>query len=155
MEAYILVSVLLVCCGIGVALGWQISSRAAHGKMVAAKDQAKKILGEAERDADALKREKLIEVKDEWYSKKKEFDGDIQSKRNKFQAQEKQLDIREENIDRKVELLGKKEREQGIFKKDLETLKRTLDTGQKELEAMLAEENVRLEIGRASCRERV
>lgn len=153
MEVYMVVLVLLACCGLGTGLGWYISTRVAHGKIAAAREQAKKLLADAERDADALKREKLLEVKDEWYSKKKEFDGDIQGKRNKLQAQEKQLEIREENIDRKVELLGKKEREQGTFRKELEQLKKGLDGRQKELESLVAEENMRLERAAGLSRE--
>ena len=84
------------------------------------RNRLRSILADAEKEADTLKREKLLEVKDEWYQKKKDFDNDVQSKRNKLQAQEKGLEVREENIDRKVELLGKKEREQV----DAETLHR-------------------------------
>ena len=69
-------------------------------------------------------------MKDEWYSKKKDFDADVQSKRNKLQAQEKALEVREENIDRKVELLGKKEREQVGLKRNLEEQSRALDARQ-------------------------
>ncbi len=145
METYVLIPALLICCGIGIALGWYISTKIGQGRISSAKDQARKIVTDAERDAEALKREKLLEVKDEWYSKKKEFDNDIQNKRNKLQAQEKQLDIREENIDRKVELLGKKEREQAGLRKDLEQMRRNLDGRQKELERLVADENVRLE----------
>jgi ribonuclease Y len=145
MEPYIIVPVLMLCCGAGVVLGWYISTRMAHSKINTAKEEAKKILSDAGRDADALKREKLLEVKDEWYSKKKEFDADIQSKRNKIQGQEKQLDAREENIDRKVELLGKKEREQLGLKRQLEQMSKTLDQRQTELDSLVADENIRLE----------
>jgi ribonuclease Y len=145
MEPYIIVPVLMLCCGAGVVLGWYISTRMAHSKINTARGEATKILSDAARDADALKREKLLEVKDEWYSKKKEFDADIQSKRNKIQGQEKQLDIREENIDRKVELLGKKEREQLGLKRQLEQMSKTLDQRQTELDSLVADENIRLE----------
>jgi ribonucrease Y len=145
MELYIVIPALILMGAAGVAMGWFISSKASNSKINAAREEAKKILADASRDAEALKREKLIEVKDEWYSKKKEFDTDVQSKRNKLQAQEKQLEIREENIDRKVELLGKKEREQLALKRQLETLSKGLDGRQKELEHLMAEENIRLE----------
>jgi ribonucrease Y len=145
MELYVVVPVLLVCCAAGVALGWYISSRVAHSKIASAKEEASKILADGARDSDALKREKLLEVKDEWYSKKKEFDADVQSKRNKLQAQEKQLDIREENIDRKVELLGKKERELQTLKRQMDQQGKDLDVRRIELDRLIADENIRLE----------
>lgn len=145
MDIVIVVLLLIVACGAGVSLGWYINSKSGQNKVTSAKEQARKIVADAERDAEALKREKLLEVKDEWYSKKKEFDAEIQGKRNKLQSQEKQLDIREENIDRKVELLGRKEKEQASLKRELDELRRNLDARQRELEQMVAEENIRLE----------
>ncbi len=145
MEAYLFIPELILACCAGVALGWYISSRVARGKIAGAKEEAAKLLADAARDSDALKREKLLEVKDEWYSKKKEFDADIQAKKNKLQAQEKQLEAREENIDRKVELLGKKEREQQALKRQIEQLSKNLDMRQQELERLVTEENLRLE----------
>ena len=64
-------------------LGWLLNARIAQNRMSSAKEVAKKILADAEKEAETLKREKLLEVKDEWYSKKKEFDSDIQSKKSK------------------------------------------------------------------------
>jgi ribonuclease Y len=129
----------------GVLIGWFLNIKNGQNRVSSAKEAAKKVLMDAEKEADTLKREKLLEVKDEWYSKKKEFDTDVQSKRNKLQAQEKALDVREENIDRKVELLGKKEREQQILKRSHEERARSLDSRQADLDRLVAEENARLE----------
>jgi ribonucrease Y len=130
---------------LGFFLGWFVTARSGKNKISTAKEAARKILQDGEKEADTLKREKLLEVKDEWYSKKKEFDGDVQNKRNKLSAQEKALELREENIDRKVELLGKKEREQGALKKTLDERTRIIQTKQTDLEHLIAEENARLE----------
>ena len=135
----------VVLLGAGVVLGWVLNVKNGQNRIASAKEAARKVLLDAEKEAETLKREKLLEVKDEWYSKKKEFDSDVQSKKNKLQAQEKALEVREENIDRKVELLGKKEREQLNLKRSLEERARTLDGRQTELDRLVAEENIRLE----------
>ncbi len=49
-----------------------------------------------------LKREKLLEVKDEWYKKKIEFDTEVNQKKQKHQNLEKQLQQREENSEREI-----------------------------------------------------
>jgi ribonucrease Y len=143
MHLDIIIPAALLC--VGVFIGWFLNVRSGQNKISSAKEAAKKVLLDAEKEADTIKREKLLEVKDEWYSKKKDFDNDVQSKKNKLQAQEKALEVREENIDRKVELLGKKEREQHNLKRSLDERVRALDTRQTELERLVAEENVRLE----------
>ncbi len=134
-------------------IGWYMNSRSGEGKLNSAKEMAKKILEDAGREADTAKREKLLEVKDEWYQRKKEYDQEVQKQRNKIQAQEKALDLREENIDRKVELLGKKEREQAQIKRSIEDRTRNLEGRQKELDRMIEEENIRLERASGLSRE--
>ena len=79
----------------GFGLGWYLSSRSGQNKIASAKEMARKTLEDAEKQADTIKREKLLEVKDEWYQKKKEFDSDLQSKRTKLAAQEKAIEVRE------------------------------------------------------------
>jgi ribonuclease Y len=145
MEPVIIIPLVVICCGLTFFAGWYFNQKAGQGRINSAREQAKRVLDDAAKEADTLKREKLLEVKDEWYSKKKEFDGEVQSKRNKLAAQEKAIEIREENIDRKVELLGKKEREQATLKRSFEDRGRQLEQRQSEVDRLFAEENIRLE----------
>ena len=145
--------VLFLSVGFSFLAGWYLSHRSGQNKIASAKEQAKKILADGEKEAETLKREKLLEVKDEWYSKKKEFDNDVQSKRNKLQAQEKALEVREENIDRKVELLGKKEREHATLRKSFDERARALEGRQTEIDRLFLEENTRLERASGLSRE--
>jgi len=146
MELSVWLPVILVGAAVlGFAIGWVVIKKVAAARITSAKENAKKVLDDAVKEADTLKREKLLEVKDEWYQKKKEFDADVQSKRNKLSAQEKALDVREENIDRKVELLSRKEREQVGLKRQMDERSRAIETRQQELERMVADENIRLE----------
>ncbi|MDH4071023.1 MAG: Rnase Y domain-containing protein, partial [Ignavibacteria bacterium] len=123
--------------------GWFASSRLAQNKITSAKEMAGKIVADSEKEAETLKREKLIEVKDEWYNKKKEFDSEVQSKRSKLQAQEKALEEREVNIDRKVELLNRKERDQVSIRKELDEKATANALRQKELDSLIQDENIR------------
>ncbi|MRR38624.1 DUF3552 domain-containing protein, partial [bacterium] len=126
-------------------IGWYLNARSGQGKITSAKEMAKKILDDAAREAETVKREKLLEVKDEWYQKKKDYDQEVQKQRNKLDSQEKALNLREENIDRKVELLGKKEREQVGIKRQIEERMKALDVRQHDLDKLIEEENARLE----------
>ncbi|HXX63491.1 MAG TPA: Rnase Y domain-containing protein, partial [Bacteroidota bacterium] len=143
MHTEIVIPIISLCCLASFFIGWYVNAKAGQSKVATAKELAKKVLEDAEKEADTLKREKLLEAKDEWYQKKKEFDSDVQSKRSKLQAQEKAIETREENIDRKVELLGKKEREQQLLKKSLDEQRRAQEAHQAELERLIHEENIR------------
>ncbi len=145
MEMNMLIPLLILSAGVAFGLGWFLNSRSGQNRVLSATAKAEKIIADATKEADTIKREKLLEVKDEWYKKKKDYDAEIQQKRSKLQAEEKSLDEREENIDRKVELLGKKERDvQNMRRTNEETMKRN-EERKKELDALITEENFRLE----------
>ena len=66
LEIYILIPLFVVLSGITFYLGWYLNSRATKSKLMSAEEQAKKIIDDAEKSALTLKKEKLLEVKDEW-----------------------------------------------------------------------------------------
>ena len=145
LEIYVLVPMVVVVMGVSFAIGWLLNGRSGQNKIASAEERAKKILADAEREANNLKKEKLLEVKDEWYKKKQEYDHEVNAKRNKLQAFEKQLGTREENLERRVELLNKKDRELGQGKRENEEKARQLDEKQGQLQRIIQEENQRLE----------
>jgi ribonucrease Y len=144
-ETFILIPTVAVIVGIAFILGWYFNARSGQNKIISAEQRAKVILDDAEKEANNLKKEKLLEVKDEWYKKKQEFDHDANSKRSKLQSFEKQLSTREENLERKFELLNKKDKELNSQKKDLDSKHKQLDDKQSALSRLIQEENQKLE----------
>lgn len=145
MEIYILIPMIVVTAGLTFYFGWYLNARSGQNKITSAEERAKRIIEEAEKDGNTLKREKLLEAKDEWYKRKKEFEAEAQSKKNKAQAFEKQLIAREENVDRKLDLLSKKEVALQSLEKDLGERRKRMEEKEKELSRMVGEENNRLE----------
>lgn len=145
METYVLILIVIVIAGLAFSAGWYLNARSGQNKITGAEERAKRILEDAEKEANTLKKEKLLEAKDEWYKKKKEFESEVQSKRNKLQAFEKQLISREENVDRKLDLLSKKESSLQSLDREVAERKRKMEEKEKELEKLVEEENVRLE----------
>lgn len=126
-------------------MGWLLNSKVGKKSIVSAEERAKQIIADGEKEANNIKREKLLEVKDEWLRKKQEFDADLNQKKQKIQNYEKQLSVREENIEKKYELITKKEKDTKQLEKDLAVFKQTLDSRSGELEKLFLEQNVRLE----------
>jgi ribonuclease Y len=145
MDIYILLPMVVVIAGLTFFAGWYLNGRSGQNKITSAEERAKRIIEEAEKDAGTLKREKLLEAKDEWYKRKKEFEAEAQSKRNKLQALEKQLISREENVDRKLDLLSKKESNLQSLGLELGEKNKRSDEREKELAKLVDEENTRLE----------
>ena len=145
MDLIIIPIVVAIIAGLAFYGGWFLNARSGQNKIDSAQERAKRILEEAEKDANTLKKEKVLEAKDEWYRKKKEFEAEAQSKRNKLQTFEKQLISREENVDRKLDLLSKKESSLQTVDKEIGERRRKIEEKEKELEKLVEEENIRLE----------
>ncbi|MDP4175822.1 MAG: ribonuclease Y [Bacteroidota bacterium] len=143
-----LIYVILLVAFIVVAmfyLGWISNSKLGKKSIASAEERAKRILADAEKEANNTKREKLLEVKDEWLKRKQEFDAEANQKKQKIQNYEKQLAIREENIDKKYELIIKKEKDTKQLEKELSIQKQALDSKSCELDKLVTEQNIRLE----------
>lgn len=145
LAIYVLIPMVVAIAGLAFYLGWYFNARAQQRRIASAEERAKKIIADAEKDAATLKREKLLEVKDEWYRKKQEFDAEATGKRNKLQAHEKQLDNREENIDRKLDLMNKKEKEVQVMRREVEEKGRKLEADRVAVTRLIEEENASLE----------
>ncbi len=145
MEPYLLIIIGAVIGGASFFLGWFLNARNGQNKIDGAEARAKKVLEDAEKEANTLKREKLLEVKDEWYKRKKDFDSEQQSKRTKMQAFEKQLLSREENVDKRLDVLNKKEAAFQGADRELQEKRKQADDRDKELLRLVEEENSRLE----------
>ncbi len=133
--------------------GWFINSKIGKNKVATAEEQAKKILSDASRDTAAIQKEKMLEVKDEWYKKKHEFENEANQKRNKLQTYEKQLDSREEDIDRKVDFLNKKEKDVNSLQKINDQKSSELAQKLSDIDKLIVDENIRLERASGMSRE--
>ncbi len=145
LEPILLLPIALVSFAIVFYFGWIINSKIGKNTVSRAKDEASKLITESEKEARNLKKEKLLEVKDEWFRKKQEFDIEINTKRQKLQNSLKQLDSREENLEKKFDLILQKEKsirdiEKTVLKKSSE-----VERKDQELERLIHEQNIRLE----------
>jgi ribonuclease Y len=145
MDLFLLIPMIVVIVAIFFYLGWFFNSKVGKRSIVSSEERAKAIIADAQKEANNLKREKLLEVKDEWYKKKIEFDSEANQKRQKLQNHEKQLSNREENIEKKLDIVLKKERENKVSERENNALKNQLETRLKEIEKAEHEQNLQLE----------
>jgi ribonuclease Y len=145
IEFYWLIPVVAALCALFLWIGWAINAKIGRNKIEAAEQRAKEIIADAEKEIANLKKEKLLEVKDEWFRKKQEFEREANRQRSKIQNIEKQNQTREESLNSKFELLAKKEAaaqelEDRLLKRETEFAEKTST-----LAAVVAEQTERLE----------
>jgi ribonucrease Y len=130
---------------IGFSLSYFASNRLFASKKVEAQQLVANALREAEKDANNIKKEKLIEVKEEWHKKKQEFESEVQSKKQKLQNAEKILKSREEAVDNKLEIISKKEKQVQSFEEELQKKELTIKQRAGDVEKVIAEQISKLE----------
>ena len=94
---------------IGLFIGYIIRKRTAEAQIGSAEEQAKRILEDAIKSAEAKKKETLLEAKEEILSTKNEFDREVKDRRAELTRQERRVTQKEEALDRKSEALEKKD----------------------------------------------
>jgi ribonuclease Y len=125
--------------------GWIAQRGIAAARHRSARAEAAKLLEDARRESETLKKAALLEAKDEWFKAKEEFERDSEGKRQTIVRSERKLLERESNLNRKVDLIEKKEIEQKKREADLSTRERAVKVNEERLDVMLREENQRLE----------
>ncbi len=93
----------------GVGAGIEQRKREAESIVGSAEQQAARIIGDAERDADSKRKGALIEAKDEIHKLRSEADKEIKDRRAELSRQERRMQQKEENLDKKTDNLEKKE----------------------------------------------
>ncbi len=111
MAIYLMIIAVLVVGVVTFILGWMSSKKIGQGKVANAERLAENIIAEANRTSETIKKEKLLEVKDEWKKLKQNFENETKTRRNEIMRLEKQLNSHEINMVRKVDLLNTKDKD--------------------------------------------
>lgn len=94
---------------IGTTLGYIARLLIGKIKLSSAEANSKRILDEARKDAEAKKRELLLEAKDEIYNERKKIDDETKQRRIELKGLEDRLMQKEMNLEKRVDILEKKE----------------------------------------------
>ncbi|MFC2149366.1 ribonuclease Y [Candidatus Auribacterota bacterium] len=100
-------------------VGYFVRRFIAESKIEAAEKQAKKIIADAQKETESIKREATVFAKDELHKSRAEFEKESKGRKHELSAIEKRIMQKEENLERKVELVEKKEHEMSIRDREM------------------------------------
>lgn len=106
LESFIIIAIVLA---IGLAAGYFGRRFIAESKFGTAEEEIAKMLDEAGKEAEAVKKEILLEGKDEIHRNRQEADKDIRDRRRELDRIERRIIQKEESLDKKTENMEKKE----------------------------------------------
>ena len=103
-------------------------------------------LEEAENQAEAIKRDKLLEVKEKFLNKKAELEKEVQIRDQKLQQNENRLRQKEMQLNQRQGDLQRKHQEADAVRENLEAQMNVIEAKKEELEKLQMQEREKLEV---------
>lgn len=110
----------IVAGAVCFVLGSNHRKRKAEAEIGSAEEQAKRILSDAMKAAEAKKKEAVLEAKDEIHSMREASEAEIKERRSEIQRQERRLQQKEESLDKKTDNFERKEEKLNQRMRELE-----------------------------------
>ena len=128
----------VVGLAIGIGAGYFVRKNISEAKIGEADSLAKNIIDQANKDAETIKKEKLLEAKEEIHKFRNDAEKENRERRNELQKYERRVIQKEESLDRKQQSMENKE-------SNLNQKLRAVDEKQKEVEAIKVKQLEKLE----------
>lgn len=136
---------ILLALIVGIVVGYLIRKSIAEAKISSAEELAKQIVDEGRRNAEAAKKEALLEAKDENHRLRQDAEDEIRERRMELQKTENRLMQKEENLDRKSETQDKRELTLEKKEETLTERQQQIEEMESKVKAMLQEQQTELE----------
>ena len=144
MTVQILLAIVLGLCG-GVALGFLVRKKFLEDRTENLEAQGRKLIENALAEAEQIKKEAVLQSKDEAFALKQDAEREIKALKKDVLEEEKKFIQKLEQIERKMDFLDKREmdflKKEQMFAREEEALSRR----QKEIDLVIEEQRVQLE----------
>ncbi|MDO9585039.1 MAG: ribonuclease Y, partial [Syntrophales bacterium] len=138
---FIIIGVLLF----GVVFGYVLNRGLARKKLQSAETLAERIVAEANKDAETIKKEAVLQAKENLLKTKTEFEKDTREKKIELDNWEKRIRLKEENLDKRIDSLSQKETNMENREKSLLQKESVLNEKHEKLDRIIEEQRERLE----------
>ena len=136
--------VILTLCG-GLVGGYVLSNLFAKKRIQSSRGLAERIITEAKKDAETIKREALLQAKENLLKAKAEFDRETRDKKVELDNWEKRIRAKEEILDKRLEALSQKEANVETREKVLLQREAQIAEKHNQLDRLIDEERKKLE----------
>ncbi|MCK4738530.1 MAG: ribonuclease Y [Deltaproteobacteria bacterium] len=129
---------------VGIAIGYSVKKKMERSSVDGATKVASNLVSTAEKEAENIKREAVLQAKDTLYQGKQEFEKETGERKKEIQSQEKRLVQREEKLEKNYEVLERKDLDLSGREKTLGTKERDAEGRTRELDGLIEEEKRKL-----------
>jgi ribonucrease Y len=110
-----------------------------------AEETSKRILSEAEREAETLRKSAVVAGKEELIKLREAFESEVRGRRTEVEKEERRVTERETTLDRKLDILEQRDKELSRRGSEFGRREKVVAEREEELKALIAEERKRLE----------
>jgi ribonucrease Y len=139
----------LVAAVVAFVMGKKSGGSAELARQLAARQTAElertRIVGEAEREAESLRKDAVLAGKEEAMRQREAIESDVRKRRDELQAEERRIQERDTNLERRNEQVELRDRELSRRASDMGRREKQVADKQAELEQVVAQERTRLE----------
>lgn len=130
---------------IGVVIGRYLLRSVFKKQEIAVQNKAKKILKEAEQDAEHLKKNRLLEAKEKFLQLKSEHETEVSQRNNTLNQRENNVRQKEQSINQRLEKINRESQELENQRKNLDRLVELNEKRQEEVENLKSQQITQLE----------
>ncbi len=145
MNILITVLVAVIVGAAGFALAWFVAHRLGEKSVSGAREEARRITAEAEKEAQIKKKEAALEAREEWLKIKGAFEREMEDKRKELDKQEKRLDEKESALQKKVDFVESRDKDLTARDKSMQAREKGIAFREHELEGIISSQNERLQ----------
>jgi ribonuclease Y len=110
-----------------------------------AEETSRRIVGEAEREAETLRKSAVVSGKEELIKLREAFETEVRGRRGEVEKEERRVAERETTLDRKFDVLDQRDKELSRRGSEFGRREKTVADREEELKTLIAEERKRLE----------
>ena len=145
MNTTMIVVIALGAVAIGIVLGYLLRKRISSKIFESSENLSARIIDEAKKEAETIKKEAILQAKDNLLKTKADFEKESKEKRGEIEGLERRLRAKEENLDKRMDMLVQKETNLEKREKALIGKESDLEKKHTELENIINEQLLQLE----------
>ncbi|HHE37980.1 MAG TPA: ribonuclease Y [Candidatus Cloacimonetes bacterium] len=152
MTTYIFIAFIGFAVGIVLAfLIIALKKATGNRNILKSNELANKIINDAKQESDTLKKEVILQAKEEWYKTQKKYENEINDRKKELYTLEKEYNERVHSLDKRLAVLDKKDNNLQEIENRLKQKEQKLKTEEEKLENLIEQQNSKLsEIARLS-----
>ncbi len=109
LNGSLFVLVILMAIIAGIVIGFILKQLFAAKKIKSSESLAARIVEESKKEAETIKKEAILQVKENLLKMKADFDRETKDRKNDLDGLEKRIRSKEENLDKRIDVLAQKE----------------------------------------------